>query len=304
MIDVKNTKCETSGCTRIPAFNAHGEAHGRFCAEHRLPGMGDVRSKRCEASGCARTQPTFNLPELRPSHFSEHRQPGMIRNPRVRCTHPNCVEWSTHGRTGPLRCEAHALPTDTNLAERECGSCGLTMVLSCTGHCEFCDPSAARKRRRLAKQDEVKHYLAVHMPQHPPSSIDRALAELRACGDRERPDLLWDKGHLVVILEVDEEQHLGRACECEQMRMINVSQDLAAPRTLWIRYNPDAYSSPCVQVAPRTRLDTLRRVLLEAIDASPEACAGWPVIGVTQLSFDGFVSARATEVQSLDQFLV
>jgi hypothetical protein len=52
---------------------------------------------------------------------------------------------------------------------------------------------------------------------------------------RERPDFLWDQGHLVVIVEVDEEQHLGRACECEQARMINVSQDLAAPRALSTR---------------------------------------------------------------------
>jgi hypothetical protein len=302
MEDVRNKRCETSGCLHQPIFNAPGEARGRFCAEHRLIGMEDVRSKRCEASGCTH-QPAFNLPGLRPSHCSEHRQPGMIRNPRVRCTHPNCAEWSTHGRTGPLRCEAQALPTDTNLVERQCGSCGLTMVLSSSGHCEFCDPSAAHKRRRLAKQDEVKHYLAVHMPQYPPCSTDRTPAELRACGDRERPDFLWDKGHLVVILEVDEEQHLGRACECEQARMINVSQDLVAPRTLWIRYNPDVYASEFAQVAPRARLDTLRRVLLQAIEATPEACAGWPVVGVTQLFFDGFVSARANEVQSLDHFL-
>jgi hypothetical protein len=141
------------------------------------------------------------------------------------------------------------------------------------------------------------------MPQHPPFSIDRTPAELLACGDRERPDFLWDRGHLVVILEVDEEQHLGRPCECEQARMINVSQDLAAPRTLWIRYNPDAYASEFAQLAPRARLDTLRRVLLRAIEATPEACASWPVIGVIQLFFDGYVSARTTVVQLLDHLL-
>jgi hypothetical protein len=40
------------------------------------------------------------------------------------------------------------------------------------------------------------------------------------------------------------------------------------------------------------------------MEASPEACADWPVIGVTQLFFDGYLSAEATEVQSLDHFLV
>jgi hypothetical protein len=86
--------------------------------------------------------------------------------------------------------------------------------------------------------------------------------------------------------------------------MISVSQDLAAPHTLWIRYNPDAYASEFAQVAASLRLDTLRRVLLQAMEASPEACAGWPVIGVTQLFFDGYLPARATEVQSLDHILV
>jgi hypothetical protein len=124
MEDVMSKRCEASGCTRQPTFNAPGEARGRYCNEHRLPGMEDVRSQRCAASGCTRTQPTFNLPGLRPSHCSEHRQPGMIRNPRVRCTQPDCKEWSTHGRTGPLRCEVHALPTDTNLVERKCAAAG------------------------------------------------------------------------------------------------------------------------------------------------------------------------------------
>jgi hypothetical protein len=139
-------------------------------------GMEDVKNPRCVL--CAR-QPTYNLPGLRPSHCSDHVKPGMIRNPRVRCTQPDCKEWSTHGRTVPLRCESHALPTDTNLVERECLSCGLTMVLCGTGHCEFCDPAAARKRRRLAKQDEVKHHLAVHMPEHPPCSSGCCSAELQ-----------------------------------------------------------------------------------------------------------------------------
>jgi predicted nucleic acid binding AN1-type Zn finger protein len=62
MEDVKSKRCEASGCTKLnPAFNALGETRGRFCAEHRLPGMEDVMSRRCKASGCAR-QPNFNTP--------------------------------------------------------------------------------------------------------------------------------------------------------------------------------------------------------------------------------------------------
>jgi len=206
--------------------------------------MVDVRNPRCVYAGCDVTQPTYGLPGLKATICNKHHLTGMIRTPRVRCTDPRCTEWSTHGRTCPLRCEAHALDTDTNLVERVCVGCSLTMIVSCTGHCEFCDPTAANKRRRLAKQDEIKDFLAVHPPDYPPDCIDRTPAGLRACGDRKRPDFLWDRGHLCVVLEVDEGQHAGRTCECEQTRMINISQVLAAPHTLWIRFNPDAYQAP------------------------------------------------------------
>jgi hypothetical protein len=116
------------------------------------------------------------------------------------------------------------------------------MILDAGGHCEFCNPSATNQRRRLAKQDAIDHYLRVNLYQYPALSIDRVPAQLSACGDKERPDFLWDTGLAVIILEVDENQHMDRPCECEQTRMVNVSGALAAERTLWIRYNPDKYS--------------------------------------------------------------
>ena len=68
--------------------------------------------------------------------------------------------------------------------------------------------------------------------------------DLKDCDRRERPDVLWDRGDRIVILEVDEDQHRERPCECEQTRMINVSEALGCPKTVWIRYNPDSFKSP------------------------------------------------------------
>jgi hypothetical protein len=45
-------------------------------------------------------------------------------------------------------------------------------------------------------------------------------------------------------------------------------------------------------------------VLLGAIEATPEATAGWPVVGVMQLIFDGHTPEREAEVRSMDHFLV
>ena len=43
------------------------------------------------------------------------------------------------------------------------------------------------------------------------------------CG-AERPDRVFDFGNKIIILECDEDQHRYRICECEQTRMVNISQ--------------------------------------------------------------------------------
>ena len=55
-----------------------------------------------------------------------------------------------------------------------------------------------------------------------------------------RPDFLIDCGSHFVVLEVDENQHKGRAYGCEEVRMVNIFQSLGLS-TKFIRYNPDKY---------------------------------------------------------------
>ena len=47
----KRKRCEHAGCTTRPNFNLEGEKRGRFCAEHKSPGMVNVKDKRCEHAG-------------------------------------------------------------------------------------------------------------------------------------------------------------------------------------------------------------------------------------------------------------
>ena len=42
----------------------------------------------------------------------------------------------------------------------------------------------------------------------------------------------------MLVVEVDEHQHAGRPCECEQTRKVNVSQSIGMP-TIFLRYNPN-----------------------------------------------------------------
>ena len=58
---------------------------------------------------------------------------------------------------------------------------------------------------------------------------------------RRRPDLLLDFGTHVIIVEIDENQHTGYDCSCENKRLMELSQDLQHRPIVFIRFNPDEY---------------------------------------------------------------
>lgn len=94
-----------------------------------------------------------------------------------------------------------------------------------------------------------------------------------ACG-KERPDFVLEtECGFFVVVEVDEFQHFSYTSECENTRMINISQSLGGP-TMFIRFNPDNYtvgnSKQHVRLADRYNilkkwLDTCFAVQVEGI---------------------------------------
>lgn len=92
-----------------------------------------------------------------------------------------------------------------------------------------------------------------------------------ACG-RERPDMVFDAGTHFVVNEVDEYQHKfsGYSCDCEQTRMVNVTQALQLP-TVFIRYNPDSYTPKAGgrQLTQGQRLSVLAKVLQQQMREPP-----------------------------------
>jgi hypothetical protein len=268
--------------------------------------MADVKSKRCEHPGCT-TQPTYGVPGFAATLCAKHKEIPrfasdgvtrlcIIRHPKAKCGQSGCKEAATHGISAPQRCEAHTLPDDLNLVESPCKNCGLVFRLDPDSQkCEYCD-AKTQHTARLAKQREVKQFLMHGCNGTVPlwSHYDEIPPDLKLCGDRERPDFLWEdhdgERGWCVILEVDEHQHQERAEFCECARMMNVSQDLGC-FTLWIRYNPDKYKpTKGSQLSSKRRMKSLALYLREALSQLPK---GVDMIGygaVLRLFFDGFNS--------------
>ena len=47
MVAVKNRKCRTEGCGKIPSFGVAGTKTKEYCSQHAPDGMVDVKSKKC-----------------------------------------------------------------------------------------------------------------------------------------------------------------------------------------------------------------------------------------------------------------
>lgn len=58
---------------------------------------------------------------------------------------------------------------------------------------------------------------------------------------KRRPDLLLDLGYQILIIEVDENQHIAYDCSCDNKRIMEISQDLGHRSVVFIRFNPDKY---------------------------------------------------------------
>ena len=72
------------------------------------------------------------------------------------------------------------------------------------------------------------------------NSRDKKLFEFFICSKR-RPDLFLDLGYQILIIEIDENQHLDYDCSCENKRIMELSQDVGHKPIVFIRFNPDEY---------------------------------------------------------------
>lgn len=83
---------------------------------------------------------------------------------------------------------------------------------------------------------------------HPPNSKDKSIVKTDICGDldRRRPDLLWVvPGKLAVVVEIDEDSHVGRETSCEVRKIseqnlaIGGMEEVQYCPVVTIRVNPD-----------------------------------------------------------------
>ncbi len=210
MIDVINKQCAEEGCDIKPVFNYKGEKKGLYCAEHKLNGMIDVLSKKCAEEGCE-LYPNYNYKGKKGLYCVEHKLDGMID-----VKHPSCKnDWCHSQITNPKY-------------EGYCAYCFMHMF-----------PDKPLSRNYKTKEREIVEFVKSKFSEY--SWIcDKKVQD--GCS-RRRPDILCDLGYQVLIIEIDENQHIDYdcSCSCENKRIMELSQDINHRPLIFIRFNPDDY---------------------------------------------------------------
>lgn len=242
MVNVVRKQCLEHGCKTAPSYNIPGTTIGIYCSIH---GKDDMVSAGCQQPDCG-SLASFNYPGISIGFCAKHRTERMIKYPTKQCSISGCRDIATHG-TAPdkptpyknyaTHCDFHTTKDLKDLHNKLCVSCGMPCLLNVNSKCYFCDKANFEEHTKR-KETKVKEYLDSRGIVY--SSHDKVIDGGKY--GKERPDFLFMFLTFAIILEVDENQHFSRPCECEQIRMVNIFQALGVP-TMFIRYNPDKYLS-------------------------------------------------------------
>ena len=247
MVDVKHKTCIYENCETQPAYNKPGEKKGIYCGTHKLDGMVNVVSQTCIYENCE-TQPAYNKPgEKKGIYCGTHKLDGMVYVKKNKCIYENCETIPSYNKAGQKKaiyCVTHKLDGMVNVVSKTCKSdwCDTSVNKKYEGYCLFCYmhiyPDKPVTRNYRTKENATVEYIKNKF-----ANVDW-IADKRVsdgCSKR-RPDLLLDLGYQVLVIEIDENQHIDYDCSCENKRIMLLSQDLDHRPIVFIRFNPDGYN--------------------------------------------------------------
>jgi hypothetical protein len=149
------------------------------------------------------------------------------------------------GETNALYCAAHRIEGMVNVKHKTCKNewCLTVVHEKYDGYCLFCYMHMFPEKP-VSRNYKTKEFAVVEYVKNKFHNCDWIADKPISGGcSKRRPDLLLDLGYQIVIIEIDENQHVDYDCSCENKRIMELSQDLGHRPIIFIRFNPDDYEN-------------------------------------------------------------
>jgi len=250
MIDIKCARCIFEGCLKMASFNLPGETKKLYCKEHATDdNMVDLSSQNrlCIYPECT-TRACYNkIGEKKGIYCNKHYIKGEMFNILVpRCGYNGCPTmpiYNLQDKKKPIYCLKHKLPEMVNILDKTCKTplCDVIIGDRYEGYCLYCyvnqNPDKPVFRNYKTKEKTITDYIKCEFPNFT-WITDKKVQD--GCSKR-RPDIYVDLGNQIVIIEIDENQHVRYVSTCENKRIMEISKDFNFRPIIFIRFNPDEY---------------------------------------------------------------
>ena len=242
MINVKAPKCEK--CNKIPTFGLSKDSI-THCIEHKTEEMSDFKHKMCEK--CNKIRANFGDPEEYIKRFCKACAPEGFKDlSNYKCE--ICMDkracFGLENDKKPRFCKTCMPDGASDIVHPLCKTelCGTRVLDKYEGYCVRCYmylfPSKPVSVNYKTKERAVLEFVKENFP-----DIDIVSDKIIKNGcSRRRPDILIDLGYQIIIIEIDENQHIKYDCTCENKRLMQLSQDVNHIPMIFIRFNPDGYN--------------------------------------------------------------
>ena len=238
--------CKFNNCKKHPNFNLDGEKQALYCFLHKENNMIDVRSKRCFFENC-KTQPKYNFEaEKKAIYCFLHKENNMINVISKTCRFENCKtipNYNFEGKKQPVYCVSHKENNMINIKSKRCKTpfCETQVTKKYKGYCLFCFINMF-PNEKVARNYKTKEFSVVDYVKNKFPNLDWITDKRIQDGcSKKRPDMIVDLGYKVLIVEIDENQHIRYDSSCENKRIMGISQDVNHRPIVFIRFNPDEY---------------------------------------------------------------
>ncbi len=253
MINIRTKYCQYNDCMTRAGFNIEGSRQPLYCVIHKTPEMIDVTSCRCIHDGCTKRR-LYNLEgQTNAIYCIQHKTEKMININSKKCNYERCLRiafYNLSGEKNGLYCVDHKQPDMVNVKSKICKThlCYTQVTEKYDGYCSYCFmnlfPDKPISRNYKTKEYSVVEFVKTKFP----NGTWIADKSIHGGCSKRRPDLLLDLGYQVLIIEVDENQHIDYECSCENKRIMELSKDVGHRPIVFIRFNPDDYNTKSANI--------------------------------------------------------
>jgi len=250
MVNIASKKCIK--CTiKKSSYAYQGEKSPKYCDDCKLENMVNIVSKYCIV--CNLKLSSFAYPgEKSRKYCYDCKLTDMVNVNTKKCIVCNLKRalYCSKDENIPKYCNDCKLPDMVNNNNKVCKTDLCSTRISnkkYEGYCAYCFrnifPDKPMSRNYKTKELHVVDFIKTNF-----TNLD-IITDKQIYGgcSGKRPDIFIDLGYQIIIVEVDENQHINYSCE--NKRIMELSQDVHHRPIVFVRFNPDKYKKEDMMIS-------------------------------------------------------